>query len=111
MRPSSSAPRPVKALRVQHLVVTEDDLRNFLGGQPPGGVSVRLGDGAADMQVVRLGPVLSARVRPLSGTAGSPFTLVADRVKIGRLPHPTFWSIGSSDSSTRPWPCAGSRSR
>jgi Dolichyl-phosphate-mannose-protein mannosyltransferase/LmeA-like phospholipid-binding/Alg9-like mannosyltransferase family len=78
----------VKALRVQHLVVTEDDLREFLRGQRPAGVSVRLGDGAADVQVDRIGPELFARVRLESGSGESPFTLLADRVRIGKLPVP-----------------------
>jgi 4-amino-4-deoxy-L-arabinose transferase-like glycosyltransferase len=78
----------VKALRVRHLVVTEDDLREFLRGQRPAGVSVRLGAGAADVQVDRVGPELYARVRLMSGTAASPFTLIADRVRVGRLPVP-----------------------
>ena len=38
----------VKALRVRHLVVTEDDLREFLRGQRRADVSVHLGAGAAD---------------------------------------------------------------
>jgi hypothetical protein len=90
----------VKALRVQHLVVTEGDLREFLRGQRPAGVSVRLGAGAADVQVDRIGPELYARVRLLSGSAESPFTLVADRVKIGPLPVPdmlTDWIVRQFD--------------
>ena len=78
----------VKAIRVHHLVVTEEDLHEFLRGQPPGGVSVRLGAGAADVQVDRIGPELYARVRLASGSGGSPFTLIADRVRVGRLPIP-----------------------
>ncbi|HEU4440380.1 MAG TPA: LmeA family phospholipid-binding protein [Methylomirabilota bacterium] len=78
----------VKALRVRHLVVTEDDLRELLRGQPPGGVSVRLGAGSADVQVDRIGPELYARVQLASGRGGSPFTLIADRVRVGRLPIP-----------------------
>jgi hypothetical protein len=92
----------VKALRVRHLVVTEDDLREFLRGQRPAGVSVRLGDGAADVQVDRIGPELSARVRLLSDSGPSPFTLLADRVRIGRLPIPdvlTDWIVRQFDPS------------
>jgi dolichyl-phosphate-mannose-protein mannosyltransferase/DUF2993 family protein/glycosyl transferase family 22 (putative mannosyltransferase) len=92
----------VKALRVQHLVVTEDDLREFLRGQRPAGVSVRLGAGAADVQVDRIGPEFFARVRLSSGNADSPFTLIADRVKIGRLPVPDMlvdWVVRQFDPS------------
>jgi len=90
----------VKALRIQHLVVTEGDLREFLRGQRRAGISVRLGAGSADVQVDRIGPELYARVRLLSGGAESPFTLVADRVKIGRLPVPdmlTDWIVRQFD--------------
>jgi len=48
----------------------------------------RLGDGAADVQVDRIGPELFARVRLESGSGESPFTLLADRVRIGKLPVP-----------------------
>jgi len=92
----------VKALRVQHLVVTEDDLREFLRGQRPAGVSVRLGAGAADVRVDRIGPEFFARVRLSSGSADSPFTLIADRVKIGRLPVPDVlvdWVVRQFDPS------------
>ncbi|HEX7215105.1 MAG TPA: LmeA family phospholipid-binding protein [Methylomirabilota bacterium] len=92
----------VKALRVRHLVVTEDDLREFLRGQRPAGVSVRLGAGAADVQVDRVGPELYARVRLVSGTAESPFTLIADRVRVGRLPIPDMlidWIVRQFDPS------------
>jgi hypothetical protein len=92
----------VKTLRVRHLVVTEDDLREFLRGQRPAGVSVRLGDGAADVRVDQIGPELSARVRLLSDNGPSPFTLLADRVRIGRLPIPdmlTDWVVRQFDPS------------
>jgi hypothetical protein len=92
----------VKALRVRHLVVTEDDLREFLRGQRPAGVSVRLGPGAADVQVDQIGPELYARVRLVSGTTASPFTLIADRVRVGRLPIPDMlidWIVRQFDPS------------
>ena len=92
----------VKALRVRHLVVTEDDLREFLHGQRPAGVSVRLGAGAADVQVDRIGPELYARVRLRSGRGESPFTLLADRVRIGTVPVPDVlidWIVRQFDPS------------
>ena len=49
--------------------------------------------------------MLSARVRLLSGTAGSPFTLVADRAKIGRLSIPDFlvdWIVRPFDPTLAP---------
>ena len=89
----------VRALRIQHLAVTEDDLRDFLRGQP-GGVTVHLGDGAARVRVSRLGPEITARVQLLPGREGSPFTLGADQVKVGPVPVPdllTSWIVRQFD--------------
>jgi hypothetical protein len=92
----------VRALRIKHLVVTEDDLHDFLRGQPPGGVAVRLADGAADVQVSGLGPRISARVGLHASATGSPFALTAERVKLGPLPVPaslTNWIVRQFDPS------------
>jgi hypothetical protein len=92
----------VTALRIKHLVVTEEDLREFLRGQPPGGVAVRLTDGAADVQVSRLGPRISARVRLHANPTGSPLALTTERVKLGPLPVPDSlanWIVRQFDPS------------
>ncbi len=92
----------VTALRIKHLVVTEDDLREFLRGQPPGGVAVRLADGTADVQVSGLGFRISARVGLHASATGSPFALTAERVKLGPLPVPTAlsnWIVRQFDPS------------
>jgi len=90
----------VKALRVRHLVITEDDLREFLRGQPVGDLRVRLDEGAADVRVSRLGPLISARVRLISPAAERVFALAADRVRIGPLLVPdlfTDWIVRQFD--------------
>jgi hypothetical protein len=92
----------VTALRIKHLVVTEDDLREFLRGQPPGGVAVRLADGTADVQVSGLGFRISARVGLHASATGSPFALTTERVKLGPLPVPdslTNWIVRQFDPS------------
>jgi hypothetical protein len=92
----------VTALRIKHLVVTEDDLREFLRGQPPGGVAVRLTDGAADVQVSGLGFRISARVGLHASATGSPFALTTERVKLGALSVPdslTNWIVRQFDPS------------
>ncbi len=79
----------VRALRIQRLVVTEEDLAEFLRGQRgAGAVSVRLNDGEAAVVVTRLGPTISATVRLLSGQIGSPFTLDVSRVRVAGIPVP-----------------------
>jgi hypothetical protein len=79
----------VRALRIQRLVVTEEDLASFLRGQRGGGeVSARLGDGEAAVVVSRLGPTISAAVRLLPGQNGSPFTLDVSRVRVAGIPVP-----------------------
>jgi 4-amino-4-deoxy-L-arabinose transferase-like glycosyltransferase len=79
----------VDALRIASLVVTEDDLRDFLGGQPGGqGMTVRLRDGLAEVRVTRLGPVLEARARFGRADDDRPFTLSVDGVTLAGLPVP-----------------------
>jgi 4-amino-4-deoxy-L-arabinose transferase-like glycosyltransferase len=78
-----------RAVRIRSLVVTEEDLREFLQGQPVGrGMTIRLRDGAAEVHVTRLGPILEARMRFGRGDGDRPFTLSLDGVTLGGLPVP-----------------------
>ena len=77
------------ALRIRSLVVTEEDLRTLLEGQPVGrGMTISLGDGAALVRTTRLGPALEARVRFGRGDGERPFTLSVEGVRLGGLPVP-----------------------
>jgi hypothetical protein len=93
----------VDALRIASLVVTEEDLRDFLGGQPVGrGMTIRLRDGAAEVRVTRLGPVLEARARFGRADDDRPFALSVDGVTLGGLPVPgplVDWVVRHLDPS------------
>jgi DUF2993 family protein len=77
------------ALRVRSLVVTDEDLRDLLQGQPAGrGMTIRLGDGAALVRTARLGPEFEAMVRFGPGDGDRPLSLSVEGVKLGGLPVP-----------------------
>ena len=77
------------ALRVRSLVVTDEDLRQLLQGQPAGrGMMIRLGDGAALVRTTRLGPEFEAMVRFGPGDGDRPLSLSVEGVKLGGLPVP-----------------------
>ena len=90
-----------RALRIEHAVVTQADLDEFLHGQPAGtGVEVGLGDGAASVRVTRLGPEIAARVQLVPSTADRPLALAVDRVRVARLPIPDIladWIVRQFD--------------
>ena len=78
-----------RALRIEHAVVTQADLDEFLRGQPAGtGVAVGLGDGAADVRVTRLGPAIAARVRLAPSSDDRPLALAVDRVRVAGIAIP-----------------------
>jgi hypothetical protein len=77
------------ALRVRSMVVTEEDLRELLQGQPVGrGMTISLGDGAARVRTTRLGPALDAVARFGRGDGDRPLTLSLEGVRLGGLPVP-----------------------
>jgi hypothetical protein len=90
-----------RALRIEHAIVTQADLDEFLHGQPAGtGVEVGLGDGAASVRVTRLGPEIAARVQLVPSTADRPLALAVDRVRVARLPIPDIladWIVRQFD--------------
>jgi 4-amino-4-deoxy-L-arabinose transferase-like glycosyltransferase len=76
-------------LRIRSLVVTEEDLRELLQGQPVGrGMTISLRDGAALVRTTRLGPALEAVARFGPGDGDRPLTLSLDGVRLGGLPVP-----------------------
>ncbi len=95
----------VGVLGIDHLTGTDEDLREFLAGQrDAAGIAVSLGEDAAQVHVTRLGPAISARVRILPAGADSPFSLAADRVRVGRLRVPAFlvdWIVRGFDPTPR----------
>ncbi len=90
-----------RALRIEHAVVIQADLDEFLRGQPAGtGVEVGLGDGAANVRVSRLGPEIAARVHLVPSSADRPLALAVDRVRVARIPIPDFladWIVRQFD--------------
>jgi len=81
----------VASIRVERAVLTQDDLDQFLRGQPAGaGVTVRLGDGAAQVVARSLGPAIDARVRLVNASGDRPLALAFDSVRVGGLRVPDF---------------------
>ena len=83
------APLDAGAIRIERLTVLEPDLRALLRGQPSGrGVSVTFGDGAADVRITRLGPLIAARVHPRPPTDHRPLALAVEDVRLGPVRVP-----------------------
>jgi hypothetical protein len=83
------APLDAGAIRIERLTVLETDLRELLRGQPSGkGVSVAFGDGAADVRITRLGPLIAARVHSRPPTDDRPLALAVEDVRLGAVPVP-----------------------
>lgn len=81
----------IGALRIRHLTLTEEDLRQFLAGQPAGaGVALVFGDGAARARITRLGPVITAAVRLAQASDGRPFRLAVENLRVAGMPVPGF---------------------
>ena len=83
------APLDAGAIRIERLTVLETDLRELLRGQRSGqGVSVAFGDGAADVRITRLGPLIAARVHPRPPTDHRPLALAVEDVRLGPVRVP-----------------------
>lgn len=90
----------LRVFRIRGLTITEDDLREFLRGQPVGDLQVRLDEGAAEVRVGRLGPVITGRVGLVSPGVASPFELAIERLQVGPLTVPhlfTDWIVRQFD--------------
>jgi hypothetical protein len=90
-----------RALRIEHAVLTQADLDEFLRGQPAGtGVAVGLGDSAATVRVTRLGPAIVARVQLAPSSVDRPLALAVGRVRVAGIPIPdllTDWIVRQFD--------------
>jgi dolichyl-phosphate-mannose-protein mannosyltransferase/DUF2993 family protein len=90
-----------RALRIKRAEVTQADLDALIRGQPAGrGVTVRLGDEAADVLVTRAGPTIGARVHLTSGAGERPLALAVDHVRFANLPIPDLladWIVRQFD--------------
>ncbi len=81
----------VKTLRIRRLTVTEADLRDFLARQRRAtGISIYLGEGVADVAIMRLGPPITARLRLARGTRDTPLILAVDRLAVAGVPIPSL---------------------
>lgn len=78
-----------RALRIERLRITDDDLRELLRGQPAGsGMTVSFADGMARIRSTKLGPAIEATVRLGPGRDGAPFAIDVSDVRVGRVPIP-----------------------
>ncbi|HUK64856.1 MAG TPA: glycosyltransferase family 39 protein [Dongiaceae bacterium] len=91
-------------VRFESATLALADLQAYVAGLPRFHRSVIAADGDALRVTVRqLGPDVSARVR-LQSAADRPFVLVAERVRVGRVPVPDVlvnWVIRNYDPSAR----------
>jgi hypothetical protein len=82
-------PLGMERLRVDHLIVTEEDLQAFLGGlRRPRGLKLRLEAGAVVVALAQPGPDVAARLKLLTGGAQTPLTVEPERVSLGGFPLP-----------------------
>ncbi|HKW94568.1 MAG TPA: hypothetical protein VJX92_21975, partial [Methylomirabilota bacterium] len=80
----------VEKIRVEHLVVTEDDLNEFLRGQRLAGVRVALEEGTARVRATQFGPIISSRIRLMEGQPDRPLVLNAEALTVSGVPVPGF---------------------
>jgi len=81
----------VSSIRIERAVLTQDDLDQFLRGQPAGaGVTVRLGAGVVEVLARSMGPTIDARIRLVNAPGDRPLALEIDSVRWGGLRVPGF---------------------
>ena len=95
----------MEKLRVERLVVTEEDLRAFLAGlRQLGGLTVGLEDGAVSVALAQRGPDVAGRLRLANGTGGAPLTVRARQLSLGGIPLPPLlvhWVFRHYDPTPR----------
>lgn len=98
-------PLAVEKMRIERLVVTEEDLRAFLAGFPRlGRLTVGLEDGGVSVALVQRGPDVAGRLRLFNGTGGAPLTVHAERISLGGIPLPPLlvhWIFRQYDPTAR----------
>jgi hypothetical protein len=88
---SAIEPLQIRRLRVDRLVVGEEELRAFLAGfRGLGGLRLRLEDGAVSVVLSRPGPDVAGRLRLSTGGSTGPLALQAERLSLGGVPLPGF---------------------
>lgn len=95
----------VERMRIERLVVTEEDLRAFLAGfRRFGGLTVGLEEGGVSVALAQRGPDVAGRLRLSNGTGGAPLTVHAERVSLGGIPLPPLlvhWIFRQYDPTPR----------
>jgi len=95
----------VEKIRVERLVVTEEDLRAFLAGlRRLGGLTVGLEDDAVSVALAQRGPDVAGRLRLSNGTGSAPLTVHAERLSLGGIPLPPLlvhWVFRHYDPTPR----------
>jgi len=92
-----------RRMRIDALTITQADVDALLAGQPAGAVlTVRLGDGAAEVKLKRFPG--EARVAVRAGTDEAPLTLQVDQVRVAGVPIPDLfvdWLVRNFDPTLR----------
>ena len=95
-------PLGAERLAIEQATIHSGDLKNFLAQVKGfGATSLALGAGFADLRFEVPGPDVTARVR-VAAADDRPFALIAERVKVGGMPVPSFfvnWIMTSFDPS------------
>ncbi len=98
-------PLEIGKLRVDHLIITEDDLRAFLSGlRRLRGLRLKLEAGAVAVAVSQPGLEVTGRLKLLPGRQRAPLTAQAEQVRVGGVPLPGFlvqWVFRHYDPSPR----------
>ncbi|MBI2554274.1 MAG: LmeA family phospholipid-binding protein [Candidatus Rokubacteria bacterium] len=98
-------PLAIEKLRLERLVVTEEDLQAFLAGfRGLKGLRVGLEDGAVSVTLVQPGPDVTGRLRVSNGSGPSPLTVRAERLSLGGIPLPrlfVYWVFRHFDPTLR----------
>ncbi len=98
-------PLEVEKLRVDHLVITEDDLRAFLSAlRRLRGLRLKLEAGAVGVAVAQPGLEVTGRLKLLPGRQSVPLTVQAEQVRVGGIPLPGLlvqWVFRHYDPSPR----------
>jgi hypothetical protein len=90
----------VEKIRVERLVVTEQDLNEFLRGQHLAGIHVGLEEGTGRVRATQFGPTISSRIRLVAGPPGRLFALDTETLTVSGVPVPGFvvgWIVRQFD--------------
>ncbi len=91
--------------RVDHLVVTQEDLQAFLTGiRGLRGLRLRLEEGAVSVALAQPGPDVAGRLTLSTGSGNSPLAIRAERLSLGGVPLPRLlvgWVLRQYDPGPR----------